>query len=319
MLAWRNSLVFHSLEKMITLSIHTLPALVTFSLRWFPRVTDSVVAHSMLAAHNAAGSVTHHAHAGAGGAPLGAAFAAAVLSYVAWQVAYLLRTEWAIAARLEADPTIATSMRWMARDRKGALPVATLKLLRRVGVFARDEFFDGAARVGCGGRGRGSVRRAALTRTADRQWKTKLVFVGTQLVYTLVTMLPATLLLYGSFAAHVAFFALIFAAVTWNGGSFYIEVFSRRYAAGKFDPKAAPAHADDAMQAGPGEPASARADDGSASDLAQSGTDTDGEADAGEAALVAALGAEEEEDARMTRRRTGSASSASSTLTVESM
>lgn len=33
---WRNSLVFHSLDKITSLFIHLLPGLITFLWRWYP-------------------------------------------------------------------------------------------------------------------------------------------------------------------------------------------------------------------------------------------------------------------------------------------
>ncbi len=35
-MAWRNSLVFHSLDKVTSVYIHILPALLTYVWRWFP-------------------------------------------------------------------------------------------------------------------------------------------------------------------------------------------------------------------------------------------------------------------------------------------
>lgn len=35
-MAWRNSLVFHSLDKVTSVYIHILPALLTYVWRWMP-------------------------------------------------------------------------------------------------------------------------------------------------------------------------------------------------------------------------------------------------------------------------------------------
>lgn len=34
---WRNSLVFHDVEKITSLYIHIFPGLLLYTLRWYPR------------------------------------------------------------------------------------------------------------------------------------------------------------------------------------------------------------------------------------------------------------------------------------------
>ena len=58
--------------------------------------------------------------------------------------------------------------------------------------------------------------------------KAKVVFASLQLVYTLVTVLP-TFFLYSSYRLSCAYLVLIFGWGTWNGASYYIEVFAERY------------------------------------------------------------------------------------------
>merc|ERR1719277_2659515 len=58
--------------------------------------------------------------------------------------------------------------------------------------------------------------------------KTKIVFAVCQLVYTLLTILP-TPFLYGSYRLSCAYLVFIFGWGTWNGASYYIEVFAERY------------------------------------------------------------------------------------------
>ncbi|XP_006460144.1 hypothetical protein AGABI2DRAFT_68552 [Agaricus bisporus var. bisporus H97] len=54
-------------------------------------------------------------------------------------------------------------------------------------------------------------------------------FLGGQLVYAVLTVLPAVLLLYNSSIWSGCFLILIFAVSVWNGGGFYIEVFGRKF------------------------------------------------------------------------------------------
>jgi len=58
--------------------------------------------------------------------------------------------------------------------------------------------------------------------------KSKIIFAIVQLIYTALTILPAKLL-YGSYSLSCYFIFLMFGWGTWNGASYYIEVFSERY------------------------------------------------------------------------------------------
>lgn len=54
-------------------------------------------------------------------------------------------------------------------------------------------------------------------------------FMLLQFVYTIITTLPAPLILYPSRTASAVFFAGIFTVSVWNGASYYVEVFGRRF------------------------------------------------------------------------------------------
>ncbi|KZT27057.1 hypothetical protein NEOLEDRAFT_1089923 [Neolentinus lepideus HHB14362 ss-1] len=54
-------------------------------------------------------------------------------------------------------------------------------------------------------------------------------FMGGQLVYAILTELPAACLLYDSPRWSNIFLSFIFAVSVWNGGGFYIEVFGRKF------------------------------------------------------------------------------------------
>lgn len=58
--------------------------------------------------------------------------------------------------------------------------------------------------------------------------KAKVVFAVLQLVYTVITVLP-TYFLYSSYRLSCVYLVLIFGWGTWNGASYYIEVFAERY------------------------------------------------------------------------------------------
>jgi uncharacterized membrane protein len=79
-----------------------------------------------------------------------------------------------------------------------------LKFCRFLGIFGREEEFDASS------------------------MKTKIVFISSQFIYTVCTFIP-TVLLYNSQLCHIAYLLLIFTMFTFNGASFYVEVFSKVY------------------------------------------------------------------------------------------
>jgi len=54
-------------------------------------------------------------------------------------------------------------------------------------------------------------------------------FMAGQLLYSLLTEIPAIFVLYGSSLWSGIFFITIFAVSVWNGGGYYIEVFGRKF------------------------------------------------------------------------------------------
>ncbi|EWM23149.1 Protein of unknown function DUF2838 [Nannochloropsis gaditana] len=183
---WRNSLVFHDLEKITSLYIHVYPGLLLYALRWYPS------SPSAAATLDACGSMD-----------VKDLLPAAVV-YLAWQIMYYVKIEILDRARLEADPELQTSLRWLAKDHKNALHRLVLRLTRATGVLAPDERFD------------------------HRTLKTKSIFILTQFIYTLLTCLPA-LVIYHSFQLHVAYGLGMFTVAVFNGANYYIDVFSVRY------------------------------------------------------------------------------------------
>ena len=97
------------------------------------------------------------------------------------------------AAKLDADPELQTSLRWLAKDTKNPLHRLVLKLTHATGVLAPGERFN------------------------HTEGKTKAIFIATQFVYTLLTCLPP-LAVYGSFPCHVAYGVALFTIAVFNGG-----------------------------------------------------------------------------------------------------
>ncbi|KAH8830578.1 hypothetical protein DL96DRAFT_953471 [Flagelloscypha sp. PMI_526] len=74
-------------------------------------------------------------------------------------------------------------------------------------------------------------KRGAIGRTLSsvpEQWR-EASFMGGQLVYGILTELPAIFLFYNSKLWSNIFLFSIFAVSVWNGGGFYIEVFGRKF------------------------------------------------------------------------------------------
>ena len=112
--------------------------------------------------------------------------------------------EGVLASTLQADEDIVNSLRYLAKDKKNGFRNLIIAILESAGVKGKDEVFD------------------------PDTLKTKIVFVVSQLVYTVVTILP-TPFLYRSYYLSLAYFLFVFGWGTWNGASYYIEVFSERY------------------------------------------------------------------------------------------
>ncbi|KAK7695582.1 hypothetical protein QCA50_000218 [Cerrena zonata] len=73
---------------------------------------------------------------------------------------------------------------------------------------------------------RGVIGRALSSVPAQYR---EVSFMGGQLLYAILTELPAVFLLYDSPFWSGAFLLLMFSVSVWNGGGFYIEVFGRKF------------------------------------------------------------------------------------------
>ncbi|PRP83208.1 transmembrane protein [Planoprotostelium fungivorum] len=188
---WRNSMVFHSLDKtyndrselvhmslnlirhqVTSLFIHLSPPLVMWTLRWHaygdyqPCVSQSDETISFYEAT-----------------------ILPILPYVIWQALYYVIVQMVRRKKFKADPERVTSFLWMQRDPKSIVN----KLM------------------GCFG----------------PRWEI-VMFGVLQLAFTVVTMLPVALF-YRYYYAHTLFLFAMILWSAWNGSSFYFEVFSKRY------------------------------------------------------------------------------------------
>ncbi|KAK4048311.1 hypothetical protein OIV83_004832 [Microbotryomycetes sp. JL201] len=170
---WRNSLVFHSLDKVISLAIHIFPPFVFTTIRHFyPNAEQRYPALSSLRQ----GLRPWHS------------IAINMVTYSAWQLAYY---QFVIVARKEKiKQGRATSFTFLINDKK--------RLIGKI-----------AAKVPEG--------------------KREFTFIAGQAVYTFVTLLIPIFVLFDSKFWSSVYLLALFGVSVWNGASFYLEVFSRRF------------------------------------------------------------------------------------------
>merc|ERR1712241_1008520 len=176
---WQNSLVFHSIDKLTSIYIHVLPPLTVHLYRW--GLIESSVIHpaDQLSLSDLV-------------------LWPSVLS-LAWQAAFLLVTEVILAEQLSRDPTLVTSVRYLAKDKKNGMNNLTKKVTRQLGILGPDEEF-----------------------------KSKLIFCAVQGLYSIIVSIP-TLWLYSNYYLSAVYICIIFSWSIWRGGTYYIEIFSERY------------------------------------------------------------------------------------------
>jgi hypothetical protein len=170
---WRNSLVFHSLDKTTSLFIHLTPNILFYALRWLDQHPESVDKYETFRNKE----VT-----------FGQMVLLPIIPYLLWQALYFIKVQ-VISAKKVQERDYQTTFRWFSSMDKG--------------------------RIG------------KLVKKASPNWRLA-AFMGYQLLYTVVTMLPSVLYL-RYFWAHTLLIAGMCIISAWNGANYYFEVFSTRY------------------------------------------------------------------------------------------
>ncbi|XP_023337252.1 uncharacterized membrane protein C776.05 [Eurytemora carolleeae] len=182
-LVWQNSLVFHSLDKLTSFFLHAFPPLTLHLYRWQLIPSDAIKLDDVLTFNEVV-------------------FWPMIL-YSVWQGIYLFLTEVVWADRLQRDPDLITSHRYLIKDKKNGMNKLVRKVTIALGIIEKtEEFTDGP--------------------------KSKILFMLSQLLYTLVT-LAFTPILYTTYSFSFVYIVGIYMWCVWRGGSYYIEVFSERY------------------------------------------------------------------------------------------
>jgi len=92
--AWRNKLVFHDLDKITSLFIHVFPGLLTYTIRW----------HTDLYINNIEDDLKIW--------PFEIGYM--ILFYILWQALYVFKTEYLDANKFQNDATLMSSARWLS-------------------------------------------------------------------------------------------------------------------------------------------------------------------------------------------------------------
>jgi len=180
---WHNSLVFHSLDKLTSFFLHAFPPLTLHLYRWGLIPSEIPVDSSL--------SVVEW-------------LVNPLCLYLVWQLAYHIVTEILLKKRLDNDPDMIISIRYLCRDKKNGMRNQVEKILRKFGILKKGDDLN------------------------PEELLSKIVFAITQFLYTLVTILPA-MLLYGNYGISCCYIFFLYGWGTWNGASYYIEIFSERY------------------------------------------------------------------------------------------
>jgi len=123
--------------------------------------------------------------------------------YLVWQVLQLVLTE--IIGRNEIkEKGLMTSCRWIATHPRMPAHSLSLQATRLLGIMGKNESYD------------------------HTTWKTKIIFVIFQAVYTFITLLPCKIL-FESFWAHATYLTVLYIYCVWNGARYYVHIFAERY------------------------------------------------------------------------------------------
>ncbi|OAY85410.1 uncharacterized membrane protein C776.05 [Ananas comosus] len=114
LIIWRNSLVFSSLDKLISVLIHLLPGIVFFTIRWWNPVTFAAMHPEGRAARVSWPYVEDKSYLWTW------LFVVPLLAYTLWQLLYFLVVDVLRRQRLLRDPEVMTSYRELSKKAQKA-------------------------------------------------------------------------------------------------------------------------------------------------------------------------------------------------------
>ncbi|WWC69184.1 uncharacterized protein I206_103120 [Kwoniella pini CBS 10737] len=172
-ITWRNSLVFHSLDKIISIFIHIYPTIVLCVIRHnYPNAEERYPGLKDV------NNYKWYTMILLSGVP-----------YILWQAAYYKFISLDRKSKIESGQR-QNSFRFLLNDKRG--PIG--KALQGIKPEHRE-----------------------------------LWFIFGQLIYSIIFMIPPATLFINSSRASSVFLIVIFAVSAWNGASFYVEVFGRKF------------------------------------------------------------------------------------------
>ena len=182
-LVWSNSLVFHDYDKMTSVYIHILPAILNYTLKYFQQGSlGNSMGICRMTEYNSELTVNDILYA--------------ALGYIVWQVLYFVKTEMIDKKTLDNRPELLTSLRWMSMDQKNALARFVLLVCKHLYIVKMHESFN------------------------PRTVKTKVIFIVSQFLYTIVTFTPAYFLYYHQ-TAHLLYIGFVFTVSIFNGARYH--------------------------------------------------------------------------------------------------
>jgi len=196
---YRNSIVFHDCEKMISFYIHILPSMLFYTIRWSNHfISDYCPLATTITIQHTTDDDCHSLQLND--------FISAYSIYMIWQCLYLWKTEIADKQILLDNPRLFTSLRWLTQDTTNITFRTVLTFIRWIGFFNPEEEYDGTT------------------------VKTKFVFVTAQSLFTAGFTIPSYWF-YKYQTLHFLSIVLMFGIAVFNGASYYIDIFSNRYEA----------------------------------------------------------------------------------------
>ncbi|KIR28772.1 integral membrane protein [Cryptococcus deuterogattii 99/473] len=172
-ITWRNSLVFHSLDKVTSIFIHIYPPIVL-----------TVIRHVIPNAEEKYSGLKH-----VGEYKWYTMILLSSVPYILWQGAYYKFISVDRKSKIESGER-QNSFRYLLNDKRGPI---------------------GKALQGI------------------RPEHRELWFIFGQLIYSIIFMIPPSTLYIHSSTASSTFLVIIFTVSAWNGATFYVEVFGRKF------------------------------------------------------------------------------------------
>ncbi|KAD7476869.1 hypothetical protein E3N88_00005 [Mikania micrantha] len=193
LIVWRCSLVFSSVDKLVSVLIHLLPGVVFFTIRWWdPAFFEAM--HPEGTARRASWP-----YVGSKSFLWQWLFVVPLIAYSLWQALYFLIVNVLRRQRLLRDPEVMTSYS------------------KALGLYIGSPFVTGITK------GRMDNMASGLLGDQNRLF----MYILLQAVFTVATT-ALTVPIFLSYELHLAFQMLKVSATVWNGGSFLLEVMPRQ-------------------------------------------------------------------------------------------